>query len=55
MEETNDGLQIILPRFLYDASITISPAPLTRNKAGRKNASVTKWPPIFTCRLWKWG
>ena len=36
MEETNDGLKIILSRLLYDLSITIYPLHLTRNKAKEK-------------------
>jgi hypothetical protein len=36
MEETNDGLKIILSRLLYDLSITIYPLHLTRNKATEK-------------------
>ena len=36
MEETNDGLKIILCRLLYDPSITIYPLHLTRNKATEK-------------------
>jgi len=36
MEETNDGLKIILSRLLYDPSITIYPLHLTRNKATEK-------------------
>jgi len=36
MEETNDGLKIILSRLLYDLSITIYPLHLTRNQATEK-------------------
>jgi hypothetical protein len=36
MEETNDGLKIILSRLLYDLSITIYPLHLTRSKATKK-------------------
>jgi hypothetical protein len=44
MEETNDGLKIILSRLLYDLSITIYPLYLTRNKATEKMRMLLNGP-----------